>query len=582
MISVSPMMVTDGEERVKSVGCAGDRLLFPLRPSVVLVDSSAHAAARGENAVKPWLAMTGVILFAATCPVTAQDESKLDAELDRISTHRARGDWRLARSALNSLLHGHARSDGALSKRIEIAALSRDIDFHLAFPTPSFAAVIEGELRSHDLRSGRLSIRYEAGGDRRDFTTYHGPEGKGLAHPLRFDGPYEAEIRWPRGLGSEILDVPLARVAVGVAGDDDWLVSVSRLSRRPAMASVKVARRRGIESVIVAEAETRARTANRGFRVIVAVERHRIRVSAGGRDLATAPKPDGRWGGVAIEGRFPPRLNLRGDSRGAWLAARRDSHLEDRRREFERNYELTRHLPAWLLAPRLADPRRSGNSSIKDFPGPPEAMRNPEVVRALATIEARRHEETLSHLDRIDDAAMSGEVRAWLRGVSLAELGRDAEAQREFRELVKREPTFLEGRVRYAETRFVTGERRAAVDDLSKLIEDHPFQSEIYAALSPLLAELDGPAPAEEMMARAITRGLDSLDIRGWMRLFVRARLGPSWPRRHEVVTRHYRVRSDISRQACADAAGGPRRSLRDLRGARRKNGGLRGRSSIR
>lgn len=497
---------------------------------------------------------TTLVLAVAAAAVSggAQEAAFLEG-VEHARRHMRRGRWDAAERTWRELLERHRGALYVTSRRSEILEDLRRCAFQRTLVDPDPSSLVSGTFRTCDLATGRVEIHY-APELLDDFEMT--PDGA-FVHPLVFSGPVTITVRGSKypdreagmrlfvGLDGEIgYDVVFGWPAKSVDGKRTWVpMSVARVDRA------------GRHQLAVAPSRARP---GRPFTVRVVVQGAWIEAWSNGRRLMRVQVQEPVVGRVGFAPAPFEELVLEGTANPAWIQGRLDAWRERRRREFDETYDAREHAPSWLLkagGEEAAATPPGGVLLRRVLPDRIESRQVEDLNRAIRLLNAKHYREALRYVADLDPRQAPPATRSYLLALAEMHLGRLPDALARVRSVLRAEPDFVDGRALEATILLRMRRRDEALAKYRDMVTEFPDDAAAAQNLALLLlrdGDLEGAAAVVRRARRARARGVD---LDALERMLVMARGGPAWHRVHEVVSRHYRVRSDIDRKTCREAA---------------------------
>lgn len=500
--------------------------------------------------------LVSAVAVAVACTIVTAQEALFLEGVEHARRCMRRGEWDAAEHAWRALLERHRGAAYVTARRAEILEDLRRCAFQRSLVDPDPSSLVSGTFRTCDLATGRVEIRYTPEG-LEDFEMT--PDGA-FVHPLVFSGPVtitmrgddyagrEAGIRLFVGVNGEVgYDVVFGWPPRSVGGKRTWVpMSVGRVDRN--------GRRQ------LAVAPSRARPGRR-FTARVVVEGTRIEAWLDGRRLIRVQAREPVRGRVGFAPSPFDELVLEGTANPAWIQGRLDAWRERRRREFEETYVASQHAPRWLVETESADGETPaatppGGALLRRLlPDRIERRQVEDLNRAIGLLNARRYREALRHVAGLDATRVPVATRSYLLALAEMHLGRLRDALAHARAVLRVEPDFVDGRTLEAAILLRMRRRDDALARYRDLVAEFPDDAGAAQNLALLLLRDGDPDGAADVVRRARRAHARGADLDALERMLVMARRGPAWHRMHEAVSRHYRVRSDIDRRTCQEAA---------------------------
>lgn len=495
--------------------------------------------------VRPFVRRSLVITalaLAAAAPLEAQSgeptAAAFHADLDAIQRLMENQAWDRALSKLDALLAAHDGRAWARSRKVDIVEIHRRCSFGATQGRLDPKKLVSGTLMTHNLRSGRIKVRYADGRRGDDFEK----QDSMLIHKASFDGPHKITISGPATHGVRTLLLCLSpspryyAVSVHIAegGGAARLVSYDgrkRIDSRDAEFT-KVGSKLKIE-IRVAKSKITLRVANR---TIESIEKERGEYGAVG--FARTSGSDT----ITLEGTAPSWLT-------SVIGAKREAALKT----FKEGYDPKKALPAWLFEAAkhsIDDAKIHGGLPGADGFDDVERKRLEEVGTLIAKgarADAMRALRRMVGSDEAPGAALMLLARLYV------ENDRPEGAQKLAERAKKLHPDHPGIRTVEARAQFELGDVEAAMKTVEAVLASHPIGD--AHALAAYIHLHEGRIAEAHESAKAALAIAHSPDLEQLYRIVVKAKNGPPWPKRFEYESTNYHVMSDIDRKTCARAA---------------------------
>lgn len=526
----------------------------------------AKGATGRSSRLLPLVAAAGIALPArAAAPARIEAEATaeaFEAELEAVRALAADERWAEARRALLDLLERHGAAPWVRRALPEVERELERATFWSRHRAPRPRDVVAGELLRHDPQTGELALRYEldADGPPGDFVR----EGAWWVHPMAFAGPFEVDLEGRAPEGEDAAETPqLLLVRDGAPAGEDAALRVDLGAAgghdRPALGPPpRLVRVRGERSEVLDARELPALAPGR-YRARVDVGSGRVGVRVDGREVLAADV-DGTYGRVAL--RPSPGLRsivLRGRADPTWLRGRVDAEVQAAWRDFAAGYDARADLPAALRAapappPRPAEPAPPVEDE-SSFPGRPLTTADRHQLAAIAAFQRGDFERGVRELEALDADAMPAEHRLFLTALFLVALEDWPAALAPCEGLVELAPSSADARVLLGRAYGELGRTAEALREFRGVIATTPRTPGPYRELVQLLLSDGRASEARAVIERAFAAGIDAPDLEEVRGLIARATGGPRWAHASEHASPHYLVASDAGEAVCREAA---------------------------
>ena len=483
---------------------------------------------------------TAVLLLATAIAHAQEPAASFEEALARVETQLEIGRWSQAKRMLLEELERREGDAQVAARLVELQEILLRCGFGVAHPPRRPEEVVSGELVRYQPARGEIHLRYRPARPESvaDFVEIDSDLDLRI-HPLDWNGPYTMRVS---GSGQEKFEVV-------VTFDVEALAYVIHISEGVAMLRVGEDR----ENELVGDPQELGPAEHRELEVRVGART--LEVLVDGAPRLTADMPAGSFGRCGVLSfRGIDALELEGRAEPSWIQNRIDDESARARLEYETTHDPRAELPAWLrpfdLTPDADGPGREA-SAFAGFADAPQGL----VAEAQAFLDDGDPAAGLAFAEALDDARAGARLKAWMRAVFLQHLGRRSEAREAAEAVFDLDRAELVTRLEWLVLLSETGDHAAALAGAQALTEEFPDRPEGPEALAGALLGDGRREEAADVLRRAAEAGVRSAETQFLERLLVRARRGPAWSRTNEYASRHYIVRSDLSRELCLEAA---------------------------
>ena len=496
-----------------------------------------------------WLLWVTVLCVSGLgCPSigTAKEEASgpaasFERALERIHTQRKKERFKPALESLRKLLRKHKEKPYVRAYRFELQDLAERLTFGLNFPAPEPGAAVEGKIERYDPNTGYIKISY-SDDQRSDF----GRESGFLVFPAFIRGPFSITVS-----GRKYPSSPPEIVFAGVAhpksklpqrwnivyGTSRYLTSIAYY-----LDGKRSSRSKGVPS-----------DCKSGERYSLFAKMGKTSVSAGanGRPLSTLRRSGPVEGQVGFRVSGWERMTFIGTIEPAWIQSRLDKIVQRDLKRFRKDYKPESVLPAWLLKPT----EDYTYTPPTELPAQLDREHMPTFAKHESQLSNFEVEEAKKTLEALEKDGAPASVVAWLRANMLHATGADAEGLAAIDKCMDAAPDFLVGAIFRARLLSRMGREDEAIAAFQASIAKHPEQPLGYEVAAETCMFMGRAKDARTFTAQAAGQGVMSERLDKLGEVLTRALHGPTWARSHEYKSANYHVVSDISKNACKEAA---------------------------
>lgn len=480
--------------------------------------------------------LTLALATSAGAPPRAP-QAEFEDVLAKVETLMDVGRWAPAKRLLLEELEQRAGDEEVIAHLADVREVLLRCSFGAVHRPVEPADVVAGELASYQPARGELHLRYrpERGRAPADFLEPDPGQSVWL-HPLQWNGPFTIRVT-----GSSTRDSLGVIACTDEAGG--YVVQADAF-----LALVRI--RDGQENELVGQPV--AIDGSAPYRLEVRVDTRNLEVFLDGARRFAVAKPGDMFGFCGLTSfAGVESIELEGRAELAWIQNQVDDASARARIEYERTYDPKADLPRWLAPYDLSDAPDEEPDPFAGFPDAPEGV----LARARTLIEWEDHAAGLELAESLSDEEAGPQLQAWMRGLFLLRLGRRSEALEAIETSLAASRDDLSTRRVHA---LLVGQERGRGPGLAAaraLIADFPDAPGPYEDLARTLLFNARKQEVAAVLASAAEAGVRSRDLQLIEAVLARAARGPSWSRTHEYTSRHYVVRSDISRELCLEAA---------------------------
>jgi len=447
--------------------------------------------------------------------------------LEQVRKQMEKRQWDRAYTDLRALFDKHEGSEEMMMESDSIRVDMKRIVFWRTHQEPDPATLVSGKLLKY--KDGKIEIVY-------DYEALDADWDGTLASfhwQALFAGPYSVTLK----IRNYPNEQPI-HASIG-AGEDAW-VRVSLGLKNPISgnsqfypAAIDLMPRDGDEEALDRNDNIQVMSGV-ATEFKIGVTASKIQVHHAGKKILDAKRPKGAYGQFGLFGFTKESdvqgltVEIAGEIEPMWLQNKADAAMETVRAEFDIIYEEKDHLPAWLLAgPTAAEPVVDAPPQ-RPYPGPELTGDLRDAYRvAIDHLKYLGDEEGLeSQLAHVDELAGGGELSAALLA-------------------------FLRMRVHEEAGRF-----EPALKHADEVIAAFPGSIEAIEECLWYLIERNDISRANAVARSAAFASAESAARLEWLRkILLMADKGPAFERSFEYTSEHYVVRSDLSRELCAETA---------------------------
>ena len=465
-------------------------------------------------------------------------EADLAGQLDEIERAKTNRHWKRAKDRLLEVLEEHRDERYVLLHWPSIQGTLEECSFWMSYDAPEPEDVVQGKLLSYSEKTGKLKIRYArdpANGRQApwDFELM----GDAWIHPVVFKGPYVLKLKAHRfGTGT-------SQLFACVIDGGNYCAAYFRPGYSKAFR-----KENGREVRDGADLVTDIVDMRRWLEV--KVKNTSVSYYAAGRKVLSAKKPAGLWGRAGFTRHaVVDEVEISGEVETAWIQGLIDERVHTARAEFEAKYDVTKDAPDWLM--KIV----SGEGSIEPTKWPPYPGHDEDVKVAEELVTTEDAAALLARAESSPESVLTEDARAWFLAQAYSGLERFAEALEQCERVCVLDPEYFPAHVLRVALVARVRSTAESLGEAQDLFAHFPMEPDAAATLARLLL-LDGRVPdAQSVLSDALTAGLSPTHVQDLVDLLFRARNGPTWERTFEWKTKHYVVRSDLSRELCFDAA---------------------------
>ncbi len=504
---------------------------------------------------------------AAPCP---QDAKVFGDGLSAMRKQMERRQWDKAYQDLRTLLEKNRSGEWVFREADAIREDMHRIVFWRSHEEPDPAALVAGTLKKY--KDGKVDVSFQ-GRDMREW------EGKEDYHvfPAVFDGPYSVTIQ----VRNHPADGPITLV-VG-AGQSPW-VRVSCGLKDPLgddglfyPAAIELMPEKGHEETLDKNKEIQV-LASRPAEFELSVTSSKIVLAHDGKKILEAKRPKMEYGqfaffGVDVDTLTAATIRVAGAVQPSWMQNKVDAAVEEQRAAFDSTYIESEHLPEWLLAgPAAVGTSASGNSlkpasaartlPIRPYPGPELTGDEREAYRLAVEQLLRLADEEgeagqRAHLAELEQKkAVSPVLLAFLTLRVAEESGKAAEVLRHADAVLTLDPGHLITRQKMAGHLARLGRHAEADKTYAEIMKDFPSAQDAVEEYVWYLIDRAQISRANQVVADASAADAALRGRMDWLRkALAAAEKGPSFARTFEHESEHYLIRSDLSKEICYEAS---------------------------
>ncbi len=483
-----------------------------------------------------------LLACAAATPAPAQSDGPTSAafndELDAIQRLMENQAFERALATLDALLETHAKRPWVRARKIDVVEIHRRCSFGVTQDRLDPKELVSGTLVSHNLRSGRIKVRYPEGRRGDDFAK----QNSLFVHNASFAGPHKITI-----------------TGRPTPGTRSFLLCLGASPRYYAC-TITIGDGGGGARLVAADGRKRVETREADFtkigsklKIEIRVAKSKITLRVANRTVASIKKESGEYGAIGIaRASGLDTITLEGNA-PSWLTSVIGAKREKALAAFKRDYDPKKALPTWLFeGPERSvdDARIHGGLPGADGFDDVERKRLDEVSALIAKKQTKKAMRALRRMVGSDEAPGAA---LFLLARLYVETHRPEAAANIAARARKLHPDHPGIRIVEARAQFDLGETAAAMKTVESVLASHPI-GDAHALASYLYLRAGRIDEAHES-AKAALAIAPSADLEYIYRMVVKAKNGPSWTKRFVYESTNYRVMSDIDRKTCARAA---------------------------
>lgn len=495
-------------------------------------------------------------IAAQTAP---ESESTFRAGLADVRRLRDAGKADAALTALDTLLAAHEKRDYACARRVEVLQLHTDCAFRKKHGTVTPRDATIGTLLSYHAKSGKIRIRYTRD-DLKKARTKVKRAGDDVARVGEF--VLWDRFRWFTGQFTGPFRVTISSKTFPPSAPQ-FFVATNRRFESAADLQYELSDDGG--SVMLhpkapsgdLEEWRLPKPRSSRHELQIRVERTRISVHFNGRRVGRAAKEKGRYGAIGFA-EFPfEHMTFEGKLDPTWMAANVDRVTAERRSAFDKKYKAKKVLPAWLFAnPKKAvKGAKTGRAHRALWPGKPRDKHCDTLESVMHALTKGRVEKARRLANDVPDDESARDAFLFAQVLVRRHENDTAGALRDCEAVCERHPDFARGHTMLAMLLSEQGRRARAIEVLQAVIERHPQDESAYEGLGTLLLLDRRTAKAKEVIGRGLARCKKKADLEKLYGFVLKSQQGPRWSRMFEYASKHYRVRSDLDKKTCVEAA---------------------------
>jgi hypothetical protein len=255
-----------------------------------------------------------------------------------------------------------------------------------------------------------------------------------------------------------------------------------------------------------------------------------------------------------LSGTLPDEIILEGRGETSWLLGLLDEAREEKRKSFEKTFDLKRELPEWLTAERPPAPVVAKKVD-HGFPDELTEEQKKTAAQARGFHDRGQLARGIQFLQGLQPKDLPEATRSFLLAILFEEADRLGDADSMLAKVTSIAPKYWPADAVRARILARTGRAPQAAEIYKSLLKAAPDDCDIAidAARATLMAGRASEAKA--IVDRALARKLRSDELDALNTVLVKALNGPPWAVKFEVKSQNFVVASDIDRKTCEDAA---------------------------
>lgn len=259
-------------------------------------------------------------------------------------------------------------------------------------------------------------------------------------------------------------------------------------------------------------------------------------------------------GSVGITDATFDQLTLTGQVEPAWIDGLKDQHRQKAREKFAADYEPTRNLPSWVFTQPKVAVDTSASKDRRYYPGKVEPEDLEAVQRALTDLGKGRSTRVLFRMALWKKGAVPPLVKQYLQSYAYLVDRSYRKAIELGEQVVAADPDFGYGRVVLGQSYLAMRRNADAERQFREVLRLEPTSPNAYGDLAMSLVRQQRAVEARKLLGDATSRGLGNERLRSMRRVIDRIVDGPRFGKSFTVETEHYRITSDIDEKVCKDA----------------------------
>ena len=484
------------------------------------------------------------LCFASPSPAGDGEISGFSKSLRKIQTLISLKRWGAAEMKILDLLEKHRGKSCVFEKSTEISEMMKSCVFGRAWKAPQTDELLSGKLISYKRSSGSIKILYTPD-KMKDFKSQEigDPDNnkkiKVYIAPLLFDGPYviDWKVKYSKSLKFQknVLLVCLESNRCYIINlEPHYVISYE-----------------GEDSFQLLDHKDLNIKGDR-LNLTVKVSHSRIQTYINHKKVLAAGKKAGHFGTFALTDTPFAELVVSGKIKPSWIQGLADKAREQARADFEKNYKPKDHLPSWFLAGKRGTVAMGGE---KPFPGPDFPLRRRIMEAASNSLKKKAYDDGLEFLKSLDDDSISEALRCWLMTRFYDAQGRWDQALECCEKVCRLDPGFFEAQYKHARLLSASGRKEKALSEFRNLLDRFPNQALLYVETAALYLDRGRPGEAKHVLEKALGLGVAPAGAKELNDILYKALNGPSWDRKYEFESKHYRVYSDLDKRTCFEVS---------------------------
>ena len=342
------------------------------------------------------LAACAVVVASFPSPVTAADEAAFEEGYTAVQRLMSRGRYQQARDDLVALLDEHREESYVLVRRPEIEEDLKRCSFRIEYEEPDPKDLVPGELLSHNVRTGKIKIRFDRekmrqAAQKQSGSSRRSPKDElqralaairsagvvipeaGSKRPLVFRGPYTIEAKisknWSASASAYLGSSKTPTVQAALDAKRGYVVAFGRPPQKTGNRQTWVpARMRYVADgawKTADEQEISPLKYGKSATLKVSVGVRRITASCNGRTILSAGKPTDLFGQFSVKEVPWTSVTIQGEAEPSWLQGYLDDASQLALARFEKEYVKSSVVPQWLMASASSSSDRGATFSSR-------------------------------------------------------------------------------------------------------------------------------------------------------------------------------------------------------------------------